>query len=631
MTSILFEPAESLADDFAQQTVFHNETQALNPTHHHHHHHNHGSTQLLLNSTPTTTTTNNTAQSNYNSESDSDNSDDDDDDDDDNTNPISSSKLKTEFLALPPSHRPSYNILFLGFTIYVTSFFAIVPSIMDAMVYMICRHDFSSNQGSPLSPDTLSSSLSSLPSLSSLSSSSPSSSSSHFNDPRCFAPEISAAVGLFQSYQTMISAIFGTITIPMLSSLSDRVGRKPLILWTVSCSLISLVITIACSSLQISYKYILLGAAIEGLGGSTTMISILASSYISDCVKEKHRAPILSISEAMFYGSMALGPFLGSLFLSFFNHKIPLLFGVSVLAQFFFLVLVYFALPESRSARARRNSVTHFNNARRRKSMASVGSTNNLIPSSTSSFFSSSSSYSSPLWDAVLALRDSLVLPLKAFGLPHIPRSQPRTRLNVYILLATSSMLLEVIMCIMPILFLYVKTVFSWTSVETGYFVSIIGISKFFGLAVLFPPLLRYLRKHYDHSATRVDRADKLLLRCGIFILATLYLLLAEAPSGHIFLALSFGFVFAGINSPVLRNALIKHAERGRVGELLGLSQFISRAVSVVLPLALAGVYNASVGVRPQLALEVSAAVVLIIFVVINFMSVDKEGDEDGV
>lgn len=564
------------------------------------------------------------------------NSDDDDYDQDDENedNGLSPRELRTEFQTMPFGIRPNYKLLFAGLAIFITGASATIPSLLDALVFLICKHDFNDNN----SPNNGNNNNSNLPTpinafmaMAQLAHSSAHNHSPNndnglaFNDPRCFAPQITAAVGMFQSYQTMINAFFGAITIPLISSLSDRFGRKPAFIWSISCTITNLFITLICTSFpeKFSYKLILLGSVIDGIGGGVLIMSVLTSSYISDCVREKYRAPILSISDAIVYGGLAIGPFLGSMLLSATNHSIVLLFSLSILLESIFLFIIIFLLPESRSERARRKSISQFNNFSRKNSTAgsvSRSRSGSVLFDDDSETHYSRIIFNSWLFDLIVQLKDGVIHPLRSFRLSHIPRHQSSVRANVYILLGVTSTIVEIGTCAAPFIFLYAKTQFHWTSVENGYFVSVLGGSRFLFLALVLPFVLEWFRKNYDHSPRYVDKSDKLLLQIGFLASILCYVLISEARNGGLFLSAAVLFAFGSGGSPILRNALIKHAESGKVGELLGLSQFISRILSIFIPPMIAIVYNKTVSYRPQLILELFGSMYFIMLVLVCFL-----------
>lgn len=500
--------------------------------------------------------------------------------------------LNPKFRSIPSSLRPNYKLLFLGIALFITGSSASTASVLDAIVYLICKQDFPS------------SSSSNIPSFSI---------NSEFNDPRCFAPEISAAVGMFQSYRTTINAIFSSITIPFLSSLSDRFGRRPFFILSTSCSVLSMLITLTCTSFPnvLSYKWILFGSAIEGIGGSVLVMGILLSSYISDSIRENYRAQMLSVSEAIIYGSLAMGPVVGSAFLKLTNHSLTHLFMCSVSLEFSALILIALWLPESRPK---------FKTQIPAPLLSSSSETNE---SETASLLNSKSQDLKP-WvkQQLYNLKDNLLSPLKAFRLRHIPRNQTRIRLNVYILMFVFSTIVEIGTSVVPLIFIYAKLRFKWTSVENGYFISVLAGSRFSFLALVLPFLLSWFRQHYDHSKKYIDRSDMLFLRFGLIISVAAYALLSRASNGTVFLMTACLFALSSCETPVLKNSLIKFAERGRVAELLGISQFLSRTGSIFVPPLFAWVFHRTVSFRPQLVLELVAGLYVILLISINFLYV---------
>lgn len=576
-----------VGDDLVEQTITAHE-QLL---HNHHHSSNYNSTSSQSNPSG--------LDSNVHDSDDHQDSDFESDSDDDlydvygNKFPVT---LSREFMVVPKSKRPNYKLLFFIIGLYITGFAAVLPSLLDALVYLICHQDFPATS-SPIQPFM---------------------SNNGFNDPRCFAPEISAAVGMFQSYQTIINAIFSTFTIPLVSSLSDRVGRKPLLVVSIFLSVLSLSVTLICASFpaKVSYKYILLSSVFEGLGGGMLVMGILLSAYVSDAVREAYRAPILSISEAILYGGLALGPVVGSAFLNMTDHSITSLFMCSIGMELLALLIVIIWLPESRSDKARRKSISHYNRNRQNSSVNSVSGT------------STKYRIAETIAEKVGHAKHTLLLPLDTFKLKHIPRHQTRIRFNVYILMCVYSSIIELGTSVIPLIFIYAKLQFKWTSVENGYFISVLAGSKFIVLALILPSLLTWFRQHYDHSKNYIDRSDMLFLRFGLVISFTAYFLLSRAPNGTVFLMTAFLFALSSCETPVLKNALIKFAERGRVAELLGLSQFISKVGSIFVPALFAWIFNKTVSFRPQLVLELVAGILLLLLIAVNFLYVGPPPEE---
>lgn len=568
--------------------------------------------------------------------------------------------LNPEFLSVPVHKRPNHVLLLAGFAFFVIGFAASIPSVLDALSYLICRQNFPesskggegelfaslSNGQNDWSKMTLFNGMSMANGISTgyRTQANETRSPAGFIDPRCFSPDVNAAVGIFQSYQTIINAVFSSITIPLISSLSDRIGRKiPLLLCAFTC-ILSLVVTFLCTTFPslFSVNFMLLGSAIEGLGGSVLLIGILLSAYISDTVRETHRAPMLSISDSILYGGLALGPFVGSTFLKMTNHSINGLFLFSIVVELVVLGVFAVWLPESRSERLRKKSVSHFNQRRKSSAASSSSSSRSGDNDATRPLLRNESAFA---WisNGLKEAKDNLLHPLYAFKLSHIPRSQPRMRLNVYILMATFSIIVEIGTSVMPLIFLYAKLQFQWTSVENGYFLSVLAGSRFIVLAFVLPAILSYTSKNFTHSQKYIDPTDMFFLRFGLFVSVTAYLLLSKAPNGTFFLLATLLFALSSCETPILKNTLMKFAERGKVAELLGLSQFMARVGSILGPALLAIVFQKSAKKRPQLVLELVADVFIVLLIAINFLYVgppkgvgvdvgegDGERDDEG-
>lgn len=480
--------------------------------------------------------------------------------------------LKQQYLHLPKRQQPSYKLLLFGLALFVTGCIAPLPSILDALVYLICRRENGDVS---------------------------------FNDPKCLSTGISAQVGMFQSYQSMLEAVFAAITIPFLSSLSDGVGRRPIFVWGIFCSTTALTVTLACTLFPhvFSYKLLFLSSVISGLGGSVMLMGVITSSYISDSVKERYRASILSITDAIVFSGIALGPVLGSFVLTTFNHSVTTLFGIAIALQLSFMFIVLFLLPESITSQ----KLAEYANAKAKQKD---------YHNSISLNFSARLAY---------ILKEYFLHPMKALKLEHIPKSQNRIRWNVYIVIGLYSILMELSTSVFPLMFLYAKSQFGWTSVENGVFMSVLGSSKFCVLALVLPFCLRWLRNHYDYDSKYVDKSDVLLLRFGLIASFGCYILLSEASSGKVFMMTAMFFALNAMELPIIRNIIIKHSTRERVGEMLGLAQFISRFFSFFCPALFALVYNKSIQYRPQLVFELVAGIFVLMLISISFLHVGEQ------
>ncbi len=138
---------------------------------------------------------------------------------------------------------------------------------------------------------------------------------------------------LFASY-----SIAQILASPILGSWSDRIGRRPVLLFSLLGTVISFVMLAVANSL-----FLLFAARIlDGLSGGNIST---ARAYISDVTEEKDRAKAFGIIGAAFGLGFIFGPALGGL-LGQIDDAAPA-WGAAVLATIA-LLLTYFWLPETR-------------------------------------------------------------------------------------------------------------------------------------------------------------------------------------------------------------------------------------------------------------------------------------------
>lgn len=125
---------------------------------------------------------------------------------------------------------------------------------------------------------------------------------------------------------------------PRLGRLSDRVGRRPVLILSQAGTFVALLTSGAASSLLFLY----LARTIDGLTGGNISV---AQAYLSDITDEKDRAHGLGVVHAAFGSGFIFGPAFGALAAAHFGPRVPFFIaaGVSLLT----ISLSYFLLPES--------------------------------------------------------------------------------------------------------------------------------------------------------------------------------------------------------------------------------------------------------------------------------------------
>ena len=153
-------------------------------------------------------------------------------------------------------------------------------------------------------------------------------------------PFLGLSLGLNVFQVGLILSIFSICQLfasPITGKLSDRFGRKPLLLFSQMSTFIGFFLLGIASNVWI----LVLARLVDGLLGSNMTVS---QAYISDVTNPKYRTKTFGYSSAVFGAGLIFGPVIGGL-LSTINYSVPMFFaaGVSLLS----IILVFIFLPES--------------------------------------------------------------------------------------------------------------------------------------------------------------------------------------------------------------------------------------------------------------------------------------------
>ncbi|HOU14209.1 MAG TPA: MFS transporter [Anaerolineae bacterium] len=151
-----------------------------------------------------------------------------------------------------------------------------------------------------------------------------------------------------------VNALAQLIAAPTIGRLSDRYGRRPLLIVSIVGTVVSFILLGTARSLFV----IFLSRLLDGLVGGNIS---LARAYITDVTDEKNRARGLGIIGAAFGLGFIVGPAMGG-FLSRFGYNVPALVAAGLSALNLLAVALW--LPESlspeRRAEARKHPGTRF-------------------------------------------------------------------------------------------------------------------------------------------------------------------------------------------------------------------------------------------------------------------------------
>jgi len=153
-------------------------------------------------------------------------------------------------------------------------------------------------------------------------------------------PFLGLSLGLNALEIGLILSIFSICQLfasPITGKLSDRYGRKPLLLFSQTSTFIGFILLGLASNVWI----LIAARLVDGLLGSNMTVS---QAYISDVTNPNYRTKTFGYSSAVFGAGLIFGPVIGGLLLSI-NFSVPFFFaaGISLLS----IILVFILLPES--------------------------------------------------------------------------------------------------------------------------------------------------------------------------------------------------------------------------------------------------------------------------------------------
>jgi DHA1 family tetracycline resistance protein-like MFS transporter len=161
------------------------------------------------------------------------------------------------------------------------------------------------------------------------------------------AGNVAHYIGIMMALYAVMQFIFA----PVLGSLSDRLGRRPVLL----ISLVGSAVNYLFLAFAPSFWMLLLGRAIAGVTSANVSV---ASAYITDITPEDMRARRFGLFNAMFGIGFIIGPVLGG---SLGDYWLRLPFIAAAVMNTCNLLLAFFILPESRTPTREKIDLTALN------------------------------------------------------------------------------------------------------------------------------------------------------------------------------------------------------------------------------------------------------------------------------
>lgn len=463
-----------------------------------------------------------------------------------------------EFHDLPRWKRPSIYWLLPPFFLFTLAFGGIIIPKLNLIMDLVCDEYYAAGNADP----TLGPMDATLPL------------------DRCQNDAVSSRSSLFLLYGSLCSGILSAITSPKLGALTDRYGRKKVMVLNTLGGLFGEVLTILAAKYPDTWhvNWILVGYCLEGLSGSFIVGMAVAHSYASDCTPPQKRSVAFSYFHACLFSGIAIGPAISGYIIDarqkYVGHTEAVLeiFYIALGAYVLFIIFLLAFIPESLS-KARQEAARQNHKEDEQQ----------LGPSS----------------DWINQLRHiNLFQPLKILW-PTGPGSSSAVRWNLLLLAATDTIMFGVAMGAMGVVMVYTRRQFGWHELETGRFATIVNTSRVAALLVLLPVLNRVFRGKNAQSRMRnsgSDLFDLSIIRLAIAFDMLGYLGYTLARRGEVFALSGALAAVGGIGSPTLGAALTKHVPQEKVGQLLGATGLLHAFARVVGPTIFNGIYSATVG-----------------------------------
>ena len=441
------------------------------------------------------------------------------------------------------------------------------------------------------------------------------------DNPQCNIPGVQREVATFTLVLSVLTGTLSALTAPKLGALSDRYGRKRLMVIASCGAVVNEIITILAAKYpeSVPYQWLVLGAFFDGVTGSFTAGSLLSHSYTSDCSPPSRRGVYIGYLHACLFTGLAFGPVLAGYFVKWTGALLSV-FYVTLACHIFYICFVYVVAPESLSRKRQRLA----REKHRAERAAAADHLRAGLPASLARLAGPraagflSDTLGAGVWLPALMGANPLA-PLRILA-PRGPGNRVLRR-NIILLAGIDAIIMSTAIGAGTVTVLYSEYMFDWGTLEASQFVSITSLVRVLVLMCILPAVtyifrIRPMRRRQrqgaglpgtaasadQHAETNAgaDALDVWLLRAALLsdlIGLTGYVFVR---TGGLFILCGVVAALGGIGASVTQSSITKHVPAERVGSLLGALGLLHALGRVVSPVLFNGLYAATVESFPQ-------------------------------
>jgi MFS family permease len=381
-------------------------------------------------------------------------------------------------------------------------------------------------------------------------------------------PDIQAMASKWSMVVQLCSGIPSLVLGPVYGVLSDRIGRKPLLLVPMISAFLTFMTYLGINRFNIGLWLLMVTGIFSGLLGSFTVMLTATLAYFADTTEPSERGRVFVMGESVFFVGFALGPLLGGSIARNVKNGTDTVFAICAVGSIVVFVLTALFLPESLDKSAAPNP-----------SDISFGRDGPL------------QSIRKSISDVVSVFRDaaSPTFMYMVFGLCSVAAALSGRSLFFY----------------------YVSYRFGWDAQDEGQYILVSCIARLAHMLGTFQ-LLTYWYK--DRCTTKEGKArfDLWLIRGALFVSSASAVLNALAPKGWMLYVIACVEAIGTLANPTLRSLLSGSVPSSSQGLLFSGVTFTEHVLGMIFGIIFPNIWSYTVRTHPNFFLYVIASLMLL-------------------